>query len=105
MRDSKQIEMSIEKPLDEVFAALCRAGAVVGKIKEESKLAGYIVIRSKPKLFSLENACTVRISVKKVTDQQTDMTFTSDAVDGVIGLGSTGKVIDRIINTLEKEIS
>lgn len=97
---------SIEVPrgLEEVFSALVASGAEVGKVKEQSKLAGYVVIRTPMKLFPPLNPATVRISLKKQVDNATLVTFESDSLDGAVGFGSAGKAIDQIIKGLEKRL-
>ncbi len=97
---------SIEVPrnLEEVFSALVVSGAAVGTIKEQSKLAGYVVIRTPMRLFPPLNPATVRISLKNKADNVTLVTFESDSFDGAVGFGSAGKAIDQIIKELEKHL-
>jgi len=101
MRHRGESAVTIDKSLDDVCAALLRAGAAVGTIKEQSKLAGYVVIRTGMSLFPPRNPATVRVSVKKTGDAQTDISFQSDSVDGIIGFGSAGKASDNITKGLE----
>jgi len=50
LRHQGQSTITIDKPFDEVFASVVRAGSDVGKVKEQSKLAGYVVVRTPMKL-------------------------------------------------------
>lgn len=102
MRHQSGTSITVDRQLDEVFQAVIQAGKSVGKIKEESKIAGYVVVRTGMKLFAPENASTVRISLKKIGDSQTEMSLSSDSFDGAIGFGSAGKAIDKIIKALEQ---
>lgn len=101
MRHRGEPAVTIDKSRDDIYAALLRAGVVVGTIKEESKLAGYVVIRTGMSLFPPRNASTVRVSVKKTGEAQSEVSFQADSVDGIIGFGSSGKAIDNIIKELE----
>lgn len=101
MRHRGESAITIDKSRDDVYAALLGAGAAVGTIKEKSKLAGYVVMRTGMSLFPPRNPSTVRVSVKKTGDGQTEVSFQSDSVDGIIGFGSAGKAIDSIIKELE----
>lgn len=71
-------------------------------MKEESKLAGYVVIRTGMKLFPAQNPATVRVTLKKTGDAQAGISFSSDSFDGAVGFGSAGKAIDQISKGLEK---
>lgn len=97
---------SIEVPRNfkEVFSALVASGAEIGEVKEQSELTGYLVIRTSMKLFPPLNPATVRISLKKESDNTTLVSFESDSFDGVVGFGSAGKAIDQIIKELEKRL-
>jgi hypothetical protein len=101
IRHRGESAVTIDKSRDDVYAALLSAGEAIGTIKEQSKLAGYVVIRTGMSLFPPRNPSTVRVSVKKTGDAQTEISFMSDSVDGIIGFGSAGKAIDNIIKELE----
>jgi hypothetical protein len=105
LRHQGQTAVTIDKPFDEVFAAVVSAGGKVGAVKEQSSLAGYIVVRTPMKLFPPLNPATVRISLKKAGETQTEVSFQSDSFDGAVGFGSAGKAIDGIIKALESTLS
>ena len=105
LRHQGQSTVTIDKPFDEAFSAIVYAGAEVGKVKAQSKLAGYVVVRTPMKLWPPRNPVTVRVSVKKVGDAKTEISFQSDSFDGAVGFGSAGKAIDGIIKTLDRRLS
>jgi hypothetical protein len=44
------------------------------------------------------------VSVKKTGDTQTEVSFQSDSLDGIVGFGSAGKGIDEVIKELERAL-
>ncbi|MDB4434159.1 hypothetical protein N9142_03375 [Akkermansiaceae bacterium] len=83
------------------FPAFVKSCEKVGKVKNQSKLTGTIVVRTPMKLFPPQNPSTVRISL--IGDgSQTNISFNSESADGAIGFGSAGKAIDRIIEEVDK---
>ena len=105
MVHKSQSNIVIDEPIDEVFNAIVKTGHTVGKVKETSKIAKYIVIRTPMRFFPPVNAATVRVSLKKIDSNQTEISFHSDSFDGTIGFGSAGKAIDAIIMGLEDRFS
>ena len=105
MRHRGESAVTIDKPIDDVYAALVRAGTAIGTIKEQSRLAGYVVIRTRMSLFPPKNPATVRVSVKKTGDTQTEVSFQSDSLGGIVGFGSAGKGIDEVVRELESALS
>jgi len=120
LRHQGESTVTIDKPFDDVFAAVVHTGAEVGTIREQSKLTGYVVVRTPMKLLPPQNPATVRVSVKKAGNTQTEVSFQSDSFDSVIGFGSAGKATDcsrlawlylnirnreRALDIAEKELS
>ena len=95
---------AIARP-EHLAPALVQAGAAIGTIKEQSRLAGYVVIRTRMSLFPPKNPATVRVSVKKTGDTQTEVSFQSDSLGGIVGFGSAGKGIDEVVRELESALS
>lgn len=104
LRHQSGSTIEIEKPFGAVFAAVIAAGNDLGKVKEESKLAGYVVIRIPMKLFPPMSPTTVRISLKKQGTETTLLSFMSDSFDGAVGFGSAGNANDLIIKAIEKHL-
>ena len=105
LRHKGNSSITIDRNIEEVFPAVVMAGGQVGKIKEKSKMANYIVFRSKYKIWPPQNAATVRITLKNVSESQTEINFDSDAFDGLVGFGSAGKAIDQLIKSMESELT
>jgi hypothetical protein len=104
LRHQSGSTIEIDKPLDAVFSAVVAAGQEVGKVKEENKIAGYLVIRTPIKWFPPRNPTTVRIALKKQGAGSTLLTFESDCFDGAVGFGSAGKANDMIIKAIERHL-
>jgi len=104
MRHQSNSTIEVQQPVDTAFAAVVAAGQEIGKIKEQSKLAGYVVIKTPGKWWPLRNAATVRVALKRQTPNTTAISFESDCCDGEIGFGSAGQAIDMIVKALEKHL-
>ena len=101
IRHQSNSNIKIPFSVDAAFPAFVKACGNVGKVKNQSKLTGTIVVRTPMKLFPPQNPSTVRISL--IGDgAQTNISFNSESADGAIGFGSAGKAIDKIIEEVEK---
>ncbi|MDA7919282.1 hypothetical protein N9B36_01710 [Akkermansiaceae bacterium] len=101
IRHQNNSNIQIPFGMDAAFPAFVKACGKVGKVKNQSKLTGTIVVRTPMKLFPPQNPATVRISLMG-NEAQTNISFNSESADGAIGFGSAGKAIDKIIEEVEK---
>jgi len=95
LRQNAAQELVIDRPSDEVFRAFQGAGNQLGKVKDALPPMGTMVIRASA--GGLSNPATVRISVEAIASSKTRVRFQSDSLDGAVGFGSAGKVIDAIV--------
>jgi len=60
MRQQSDSSIEVPRSLEEVFSALVASGVEVGKVREQSKLAGYVIIRTPMRLFPVSECiyCT-----------------------------------------------
>lgn len=95
LRQNNRKEVSIERPLAEVFRAFQAAGGKVGKVKDAMIAMGSLTVKVGINGFS--NPATVRITMEPVSAGRTRVRFQSDSLDGMVGMGSAGRAIDRIM--------
>lgn len=95
MRKSNEQEVTIDRPMAEVFDAFHAAGVRAGGVKQSMPGMGAMVVKTSMGLTS--NSATVRISMESVSDIRTKVRFQSESLDGLVGFGSAGKAIDGLI--------
>jgi hypothetical protein len=100
MRHQHQQEIVLPLSIDETYKRLERVGRYVGTVQESNELAKYFVIRLWP--GGISNPATVRVSLKSISQSETNLSFQSDAFDGSIGFGSAGKAVDKIVRNLDR---
>lgn len=83
--------------MPDVFSAFQKAGENVGTLSDVRANMGTMVVRTFMVAIPPQNPATVRISFESTGEKRTKVRFSADSVDGIIGLGSAGGAIDRII--------
>jgi len=102
MTKRSNTSIRLEVGISQSMQALVQAGQLAGEVLEVNQRVGYLVVKTPLSLVPYRNPATVRISLKKVNNSQTDVEFASESFDGVIGSGAAGAAIDKIIRELER---
>lgn len=99
IRKNNKQEFTIAKSRDDVFRALQAAGHHVGKVVSEMPTTG--TLRVKITKVALVNPTTIRVSCERIDDNNTRVRLDSEALDGMIGLGSAGRSLDAYLEAVE----
>ena len=102
MTKRSNTSLRLEKSFADAFDVVLHASQLAGEVTEKNLRVGYIVVKTPLSLVPYRNPATVRVSLKKLNDSQTDVEFASESFDGLIGSGAAGAAIDKIIRELER---
>lgn len=101
IRQSGSNEIFVRGDVDKVFDACLKAANEIGSVKQNSKAFGSISVKTPMKMFPPTNPVNLKIAVIP-QDGGCMIRCNGDSVDGAVGLGSVGKIIDKFYNALER---
>ncbi len=97
-------EMTINRSIDQVFAALVGIEKNVGKVKAQDRRTGCVTVRIPMRFFPPTNPATVRVRLKEAGKEQTAVSLDSDCFDGLIGFDSASQAIEKIVENLRRNL-
>lgn len=103
-RQSDQVELEVKGSCDKVFEAVVESARAAGTIKQTNPNMGFVSVKIPLRMFPPSNPVNLKITVKSKDDETCVICFSADSLDGVVGLGSCGKAIDRIVDELASRI-
>jgi hypothetical protein len=96
--------MTINRSIDQVFAAFVAIEKNVGKVKAQDRRTGCATVRIPMRFFPPMNPATVRVRLKEAGKEQTAVSLDSNCFDGLIGFDSTSQSIEKIVENLRRNL-
>lgn len=98
-------EIETKGNFEDVYALVKESAVMVGKLKQELKVNGTIVVKTRMKFFpSPINAVKLIITVKEMEPNVCSIRFTAQCYDGAIGLDSPNRVLEKVYAELFRRI-
>lgn len=104
MIQTQKNDIDIKGDINTVFDACLTAANAIGNVLQQNKNMGFISLKTKATWVPPRNPVSLRISIKEKDPGLCNVSFDAQSFDGLVGLGSCGKVIDAFINNLSYNI-
>ena len=104
LRQNNQTEIELRGDYNTIYDAIIKSAKTVGNVTQENRNMGFVSLKTPMKLFPPINSVNLKITIKKSNDENYTVKFDADSLDGLAGMGSCGKIIDKFIQDLSSRI-
>ena len=101
---SQKSDIDIRGTYNTIFDACVQAGSSMGKIIQQNKNMGFISFKTKMTWIPPRNPVSLRVSIKEKEGGMCNISFDTQSFDGLVGVGSCGRVIDSFVNSLSERL-
>lgn len=104
MIQSQKTDFDIKSNIGDAFDACVAAADSIGKIQQQNKKLNIISVKTGRTWAPPCNPVSLNISLREKDTDTCNITIDAQSVDGLVGVGSCGKVITMFTDALSERI-